>query len=209
MAEKKETVSTENKRFAKPGDTVELIVGDQWVDDLSGISLYRGFYRLASRDEIKRDKMAKEFGYIKEEEMQPTAVLPDDKDLSRVEKAIRLGILKIYDPKNPTIYVERGPGKHRRVTDSETDAGSRYATQNDEKIASLLKLKFLDFKSEIKKFKSITMLEQVYEAECEGRNPTAAARKLFVEAIRSRMKDSDVSGVSKVSSKVSEIVRIE
>lgn len=208
MAEKDTKTAVVDKRLAKPGDTVELIVGDQWVDDLSGISLYRGFYRLASKGELKQNKKIRDLGYIREDEQQPIAVLPEDSDLSRVEKALRLGILKIYDPKNPTVYKERGNNVQRRVTDSEVDAGSRYASVEDEKIALLLKLKYADFKAKLKDLRSLAMLEQVYEAECEGRNPTAAARKVYVEAIRTRMKDNDISGVSKISSKESEVIKL-
>ena len=210
MVEKieKETASRE-KRLAKPGDVVELIVGEQWVDDLSGISLYRGFYRLASNAELQKDKIAKEFGYIREDEIQPTCVIPEGRDLSRVEKGLRLGILKIYDPKHPTEYQERIPPQHRRVNDATQDSGSRYSSPDDEKIATILKMKYGDFLIELKRYKSYPMLEKIYEAECEGRNLTAGPRKMIVEAIRSRMKDSDVGGVSKITSKVSEIIKIE
>jgi hypothetical protein len=202
-------VEATDQRLAKPGVTVELIVGDQWVDDLSGISLYRGFYRLASKDELKKDRQAKEFGYIREDERQPTSKLPEGKDLSRVEKALRLGILKIYDPKNPTEYKERTPPAHRRVTDSAVDSGSRYSSAEEEKISQLLKMPYPVFSAEIKKYKSLAMLDRIFEAECEGRNPTAGPRKMYADAIKFRMQASDVGGVSRVSSKPSEIIKIE
>lgn len=207
----KDEVKTQDQvedRLARPGVTVELIVGDQWVDDMSGISLYRGFYRLASKDELKKDRQAKEFGYIREDERQPTAVLPNGKDLSRVEKALRLGILKIYDPKKPTEYKERTPPAHRRVTDSEVDSGSRYSSVEEEKIAALLKLPYPIFSTEIKKYKSLAMLDRIFEAECEGRNPTAGPRKMYADAIKFRMQASDVGGVGRISSKESETIKI-
>jgi hypothetical protein len=196
------------ERLARPGVTVELIVGDQWVDDLSGISLYRGFYRLASKDEIRKNKEAKTFGYIREEEKQPIAELPKGKDLSRVEKALRLGILKIYDPKNPTEYKERVPSQHRRVIDGDVDSGSRYSSVEEEKIAALLKLPYPTFTAEIKKYKSLVMLDRIFEAECEGRNPTAGPRKMYTDIIKARMHASDVGGVSRISSKESEIIKM-
>jgi len=196
------------ERMAKPGVTVELIVGDQWVDDLSGISLYRGFYRLASKDELRKDREAKAFGYIREEERQPTAQLPKGKDLSRVEKALRLGILKIYDPNNPTEYKERTPKANRRVNDSDVDAGSRYSSVEEEKIAALLKMPYPVFSVEIKKYKSLAMLDRIFEAECEGRNPTAGPRKMYAEAIKGRMQASDVGGVGRITAKESEIIKI-
>lgn len=195
-------------RLARPGVVVELIVGDQWVDDMSGISLYRGFYRLASKDELKKDKLAKEFGYIREDERQPVAELPKGKDLSRVEKALRLGILKVYDPKNPTEYKERTPPSHRRVTDSAVDAGSRYSSAEEEKIAALLKMPYPVFSTEIKRYKSLAMLDRIFEAECEGRNPTAAPRKMYTDAIKFRMQASDVGGVGRVTAKESETIKL-
>jgi hypothetical protein len=207
MAEK-EVVKTE-KRMANPGDVVELLVGEQWVDDLSGISLYRGFYRLANRNEMKLDKRVRETGYIREDERKPTAVLPENVDLSRVEKALRLGILKKFDPKNPSIYKERTNINSRRVNDAETDAGSRYSNETDDKISLLLKMKYQDFLANIKTYKSIAMLEKIYDAECEGRNPTAGPRKGYVDALKTRMKDSDVGGVSAIKSKPSEYIKIE
>ena len=197
-----------DQRLAKPGVNVELIVGDQWVDDLSGISLYRGFYRLASKDELRKDRQAKEFGYIREEEKQPVAELPKGKDLSRVEKALRLGILKIYDPKNPTEYKERTPPAHRRINDSAVDSGSRYSSAEEEKIAFMLKMNYNVFVTELKKYKSLAMLDRIFEAECEGRNPTAGPRKMYTDAIKSRMQASDVGGVGKVTSKESERIEI-
>ena len=202
------TEESADQRLAKPGVVVELIVGDQWVDELSGISLYRGFYRLASKDELRKDRQAKEFGYIREEERQPIAELPKGKDLSRVEKAIRLGILKIYDPKNPTEYKERTPPTHRRINDSEVDSGSRYSSVEEEKIAALLKMNYPLFVSKLKDFKSIAMLDRIFEAECEGRNPTAGPRKMYTDAIKYRMQASDVGGVSRVTSKESERIEI-
>lgn len=205
-------VSTEKnvseKRLAKPGVTVELIVGDQWVDDLSGISLYRGFYRLASRDELKRDKTVKETGYIRENERKPIAVLPEDVDLTRVEKALKLGILKIYDSKNPTVYKERTPYIARRVNDSDVDAGSKYSSVEDEKISILLKMAYPVFTTELKKLKSLAILDRIFEAECEGRNPTAAPRKMYTDAIKYRMQASDVSGVGRIKSGESEIIEL-
>lgn len=209
MAKVDDVKEVGEQRFAKPGVVVELIQGDQWVDDLSGISLYRGFYRLASKDELRSDKMAKKFGYIMESEKQTTAKLPEKKDLSRVEKAIRLGILKIYDPNNPTIYKERAPSQSRRVIDGREDSGSRYSTIEEEKITYLLKMKHADFVQEIKKFKSLDIIEKIYEAECEGRNPTAAPRKMYVDVIKGRFNANDVSGVSRISSKESERIIIE
>lgn len=208
MSEEKS--APKDNRLAKPGETVELVVGEQWVDDLSGISLFRGFYRLASQHEMKASKMAKEFGYVREKEKQPIAVLPKGKDLSRVEKAIRLGILKIYDSDNPTVYRERAPANHRRVNDAEVDAGSRYTDEFDAKIEHMLKMKVTDFSRMLRDYKSLQMLDQIYEAECEGRNPTAGPRKPYIDAIRSRMADKDVGGVGKVSSdpKDNEVVKV-
>jgi hypothetical protein len=164
---------------------------------------------LASKDEMKKNKDAKTFGYIREDERDPTAVLPKGKDLSRVEKALRLGILKIYDPKNPTEYKERTPAAHRRIQDSSVDAGSRYSAVEDEKIAMLLKMSYPNFNTEIRKYKSLAMLERIYDAECEGRNPTAGPRKMYVEVIKARMASSDVGGVSRITSKESERIKIE
>ena len=211
MAKDEKTVSGNegDDRLARPGVQVELIVGDQWVDDLSGISLYRGFYRLASKHELKKDKSTRETCYVREEEQQPVTELPKGKDLSRVEKALRLGILKIYDPKNPTVYKERTPYVHKRVNDASADAGSRYSSAEEEKIESLLRMDYPIFNTEVKKMKSYPMLERIYEAECEGRNPTAGPRKMYVDAIKYRMQANDVSGVGRISSKPSEVIRIE
>jgi hypothetical protein len=101
----------QDKRLAKPGMTVELVQGEQWVDELSGVSLFRGKYRMALDAEMKASKDVAQKGYVKlEEEKKPFDTIPkgkNEKDLVRVEKALRLGILKIYDPENPTIYKEK------------------------------------------------------------------------------------------------------
>lgn len=206
MAKKENDEVTESKRLAKPGVTVELVTGEQWVDDLSGISLYRGFYRLVGKDEM-RTKESKELGYIKGKEMQPTAVLPDDVDLSRVEKALRLGILKIYDPKNPTVYVERKFDRHKRVYDK--DQGSKYFDEDDEKLENFLKLKFEQFKVEVDKLKNISTLEKLYDAECEGMNALSAPRKAYIDVIKKKIKDKkNVGGVTKITEKFEETVKI-
>lgn len=203
MAEKTE------KRLANVGDVVELVIGEEWRDNLSGISLYRGLYRLATQDELRRDRKVKDLGYVKDTNQRPTATLTEDMDLSRVEKALRLGILKKFDKNNPTIYSLKAEDKHMRVNDSEVDLGSRYSEDIDEMIVTALKLKIDKFQRKMKDIKSLTMLEKFYEAECEGRNPTAAPRKSYIDAIKTRMGDSDVGGVGKVTSKVSEIIKIE
>jgi hypothetical protein len=207
-----EKLATKEPRLAKSGVTVELIKGEEWRDDLSGISLYRGFYRLASQKELKgshKNSPVSKLGYIREEkEPQPTAVLPLDVDLTRVEKALRMGILKIYDPKNPTIYKERVEPHGKVINDIKEDRGFRYADPEDDRLEKLLKMKHPDFVVSLKDFKSYAMLEKIYEAECEGRNAFAAPRKNYIDAIKTRMMDGDVSGVGKVKSRASEVVKL-
>jgi hypothetical protein len=192
----------EDKRLAKPGVTVELVKGDQWTDDLSGISLYRGFYQMATQSDIKADKEVAERGYIGlEKELKPTTVLPEGKDLKRVEHALKLGILKIYDPKNPTVYVERGEGQGQAIYDAnETEKGFRYRRDEDQRILNFLRLPLEKFKEEILKIKSQKTMEKLYNAEYAGRNQEARPRKSYVDIIKSHMKSGKVGGVGNVQS---------
>ena len=71
------------------------------------------------------------------------------------------------------------------------------------------KLKGEDFKKILKKkYKSLAMLDRIFEAECEGRNPTAAPRKMYTDAIKYRMQASDVGGVGRVTAKESETIKL-
>lgn len=199
----------DEKRFAKPGLTVELVQGDQWVDDLSGISLYRGFYRSAKHKDMTT-KEIREKGFVKlEKEQCPTAVIPEEKDLTRVEKALRLGILKIYDPKNPTVYADRrNRGLSKMVYDAGVDSGMRSRNPDDQHILDLLKLKIDKFKEALAKLNTLSMLERIYEAECNGRNPDARVRKPYADALKERINSGDVGGVGQINSKAEEKVVI-
>jgi len=213
MAEPQENKEPKVKRLAKPGVVVELVKGAQWVDDLSGISLYRGLYDMATKADMKDDKEAKEKGYIKrEEEENPTAKIPnlDDEDLVRVEKALKLGILKVYNPKKPTVY-EYGKDRDRSQAKFNDDdpKGFEYVDGELDKIVNFLKLKYDDFKEEIKKIKSLSTLEKLYESEYAGRNDTAAARKQYVKLIRKQIKDKSTKGVGGIKSETEETINIE
>lgn len=207
MAEQKKS-----KRLAKPGLTVELCKGSQWVDDLSGISLYRGLYNMATTAEMKSNKEAAKKGYVKlEDEKKPTAVIPDvdDEDLIRVEKALRLGTLKIYDKNNPTEYVyDRNRDRSQAKFNNDDPRGFNYEDEDTEKIVEFLKLPIDDFKSELKKIKSLATLEKIFENEYAGRNKTAGPRKVYAHAIREQIKAKTTKGLGTIKTEVEESIEI-
>lgn len=187
------------ERLAIPGRTVELVKGEQWEDDLSGISLFRGLYKLASRDEMLINKSARELGYIKTEET-PTAILPEDKNLDRVEKALRAGILKIYDPKKPVEYKELTNRNPQRAKGIDGNGDFVYNDKNDVVVQRLLKMSYKKFQDELSKIASVELLEKLKDGEISGKNPTASPRKAFIDAIERKIKSGQkVSGVTKIS----------
>jgi len=198
-------------RLAKPGVVVELIQSEQWTDDLSGVSLYRGIYQMATHEDMKKDKTAREVGFVKlQSEVSPTATLPPDRDLSRVEQALRLGILKIYNPKRPTEYKDRRGGASQAVYDmNDTSRGFKYRQEIDEKISKLLSLKFDKFRDSLMDIKSSSTLEKIYEAEYAGRNREARPRKSRIDLIKKHMESGKVGGVGEVKATDEEKVIIQ
>ena len=215
----KEIAENASNVLAKPGVVVELIRGEQWTDDLSGVSLYRGFYKMASHKELKllnddneADEIQKEKGFLRIEEMNPTATLPKGKNLSRVEHALKLGILKVYDPKNPTEYKEllKDREKKSQVTyDPEESDGYRYRDERNKKLAAFLNQNITKFKEEVDKLQSFKTLEELYDAEYSGKNSYARARKPYIDALKKRMNSDDVKGPGRVKAKTVETIRLE
>lgn len=180
-------------RLAKSGLVVELVQGDTWVDDKSGINLQRGHYRMATKVELEDARLKgntdiTQKGYIKLDcEINPTAVIPKDKDISRVEKALRLGILKIFNSKRPTNYVERDNDKFTRfITDP--DGNQLHRNKNDKSIDALLKLSIAEFEKSVQNIKSEEVLVKIFDAEYEGRNPTAVVRHPYISILKKHMK---------------------
>ena len=200
----------EQKMLAKPGMVVELIKGDYWYDDISEIKLERGIYKMATTKEMKNKDIAQK-GYIKlEKEPKPTATIPKDIDIDklvRVEKALRLGILKKFDRKKPVDYVEHKT-EAMAVYDDNESSGFKYTDEKDQMIYDLLKQDLDSFKSTIKKFKTLSMLDRVFDAEFAGRNPLSRPRKKYVDVIKNQMKAKDVQGIGKIRSEKDQSVKI-
>lgn len=177
-----------NDRLAKPGTKVELVKGEFWRDDLSGISLERGFYKLADKDELKNPDVART-GYVKlEVEKAPVATLPSGKDLSRVEKALKIGILRIFDPANPAVYREFKRDFQMAKHTAEGSDDLKYLKEKDEKINGLLKMSLKTFEETVQKIKNEDMLVSIFNAEYEGRNPTSGVRKPYIDILKKYMK---------------------
>lgn len=198
------------KMLAKPGMVVELVKGDYWYDDISEVKLERGLYKMATTKEMK-DKDIAQKGYIKlEKEPLPTATIPKDieeEKLVRVEKALRLGILKTFDTKKPTEYKEHKTAP-MAVYDDKESKGFRYTDEDNNMISDLLSKKLPEFKSTIKKFKTLSMLDKIYDAEWAGRNALSRARKGYIDAIKAQMKAKDVQGIGKIRSEKDKTVKI-
>lgn len=215
----KEITENASNKLAKPGVTVELVRGEQWTDDLSGVSLYRGFYKLASQKDLKLlkegsedDVITKEKGFLKIKEENPTAKLPKGKNLTRVEHALKLGILKVYDPKNPTEYKEllKDREKKSQVTyDPEESDGYRYRDERNKKLTAFLNQDIKKFKEDVAKLQSFKTLEELYDAEYSGKNTMSRARKPYIDCLKKRMNDDDVNGNGRVKAKTVETIRLE
>lgn len=189
---RKPKAEKKSKLMAKPGMIVELVKGEQWVDEDSGISLYRGFYTMVGQKEMEDNETAQESGYVKHEEKKPTAKIPDlpEDRLEKVEKALRLGILKKFDKDNPTVYVEHRERIKQTVTpDDNTSLGYKYEDDETKDIVEMLQLPLDRFEKEIKKIKSNKYLELIYDSEYAGRNDEARPRKAYVALIKKQMEE--------------------
>ncbi len=198
------------EKLAIPGMTVELVVGDFWYDDKSGVRLERGLYKMATSKEMKDKNIARK-GYVAlDKEPSPIAVIPKDiktENLVRLEKALRVGIIKKYNIKRPTKY-KTHKYKHMAVYDDNVASGFKYTNDKDTQIVKLLKMNLDDFKEAITKFTSIKMLDNIHDAEFAGMNPLSRPRKSYVSIIKNRMKKKDVGGVGKIRSENDKTIKI-
>lgn len=206
-------MAQDEKRLAKPGAVVELIKGDYWKDDLSGINLIRGIYMMATTEQMKNDPNIARTGYIKlDKEIAPTAVIPDlpAEKLVRVEKALRLKVLKIFDAKSPTDYKVFDREKSTAKSSAEGVDDKKYTLLQDEQIENLLKLPLDKFEESIKKIKSEKLLISIYDAEYEGRNSTSDVRKAYIDTLQKYMKTKRERLVlSPIKETESETIKVE
>lgn len=209
------TLQTAKDRMARPGVVVELVQGEYWHDDISGIKLSRSTYRMATHEDMKNDKSKNRnialTGYVKIEgqEDRSTAKLPNNADLSRIEKAIRLGILKIHDPKNPVIYSVQKDDFQRGKADPDGIQDFIPTRAEDKQILDLLKLPLKRFETAVSQIKREELLIAIFNAEYEGRNPLAQVRNAYITTIQKYMKTKREKLIlSPITSKVEERVTI-